>query len=106
MNIRTVALWCKVNVLQPDSFLQLVRKVRVLEKFSAVGTVFVSMTVSGGQREIAGATGFGPLGAAISTAVVTNPGYASLHDASLQHPTPVTPPQCPVQNPQMLPSGY
>lgn len=61
MYIWTVALWRKVNVLQPDSFLQLVRKVRVLEKFSAVGTVFASITISGGRRDIAGAMGLGPL---------------------------------------------
>lgn len=45
----TVALWCKVNVFQPDSLLQLIWKLRVLEQYSAFGTKFASMTVSGGE---------------------------------------------------------
>lgn len=90
MNIRAVALSCKVNVLQPDSFLQLVQKIRVLEKFSAAGTGFASRTVSGGQRDIAGALELGPLRAlrlemlpVSSTWQLAHPGCASLRESSL-----------------------
>lgn len=46
--IWTVAWWCNMNGFQPGSLLQLIWKLRALERFSAFGTKFTSMSVSGG----------------------------------------------------------